>query len=1134
MLLNLGSSGDTLPRAKAFLAKSKELAASPEASLAEAFITASTDKPTALAYLSSLGTPSAMAAALRICISADGPEAAFDWTKRAGLDEGSFDAEGKFSYLAVALQIGRWDDLFRGAKTVAKSEIAEFAALLHVLAMARMLSAVPVELRALAASQVPFEAREFRLASDPGDIAARREARLLFETLSGYAESLGLSQPANVAADYALWLELRDPVDQDAGLEHLRESMRDPTKSLRRLNLALQFGLKLDFQAIETRLDQSVALSGLGSADEAFARFSLAFAQGGPKEAALYIARHRAQLFAHLQKFALTGMEIELLARAGSIDTAKQRLSEAVSDGLDETNQEILRRIISECSGADPVAERRATFEKTGDLRALVNLVDALEERNIIEELLPYAEKLFAKTHADDDCLRVAKCLSELDRHEDLLNFLSRNAGLVNSSVNLRSVWAWTLFRDGRFDDARNVLDTLKEYAHSPTHRALRANIAISTGDWASLLVLCEEIWTDREKVTADELLQAAQISEIVGGPHSREMVIAATEREPDDPAVLANAYFLAARGGWEQSQQVAAWIQRAAQKSGSTGPIQTVSLKQLVDQKPAWDKRAGDTLELLNAGKLPSFAAADVLGRTLLDVSLLPALSNPAEADVRKRRTIYAYSGARRPVPIPSGSRIAVDLSALVTLVRLDLLESLISKFRVVIPHSTLSRLFLERQRAVFHQPSRVKDAHLLRQFISSGVMRVLSLGAEQDANLTKDVGLELAHILASARTATQAGNRILVVRSPPIHRLGSLMDEEADVSAYQDLICSCGAVVQALKSKGVLTVAEEERAQAYLRLQERPWPNEPHIDPDTQLILEGLSVSHLRAAGVLPKFKLANMEVFIAQSTEDEVNALIAMDSLTDEVLTAIEKLRHTLAQGMAFGRVEAVSATRVSEDRLFQTHPTYNILSLSHPVDAIVVDDRYINHISNITAGDRTTPVICTLDLLDQFLAEGALTFQEYLGHRTSLRQAGYQLIPVTEAELRRRPKTIASGRISRRDSVVPFGMKGITGYVEGRHFLVGDFDAFWIGVGIEFAADRQAGLGCGVRDQFDRDDNACERRSTPVLGDVAEHPVLDLVPLLGSAGRILSHPLIFSRAKMQLEVGILMRRVSYDKS
>ena len=228
--------------------------------------------------------------------------------------------------------------------------------------------------------------------------------------------------------------------------------------------------------------------------------------------------------------------------------------------------------------------------------------------------------------------------------------------------------------------------------------------------------------------------------------------------------------------------------------------------------------------------------------------------------------------------------------------------------------------------------------------------------------------------------------------------------MDEEADVSAYQDLLNSRGAVVQAFKSKGVLTVAEGERAQAYLRLQERPWPNEPPIDPDAQLILDGLAVSHLRAAGVLPKFKLANIKVFIAQSMEDEVNALIAMDSLTDEVLTAIEKLRHALAQGMASGRVKAVRATRVSEDQLFQTHPTYGILSLSQPADAIMVDDRYINQLSSITTDAKTIPLVCTSDLLDHFLAEGDLTVQEYWAHRTILRRAGYQLIPVTEAELK----------------------------------------------------------------------------------------------------------------------------------
>src|SRR5208337_272784 len=98
-----------------------------------------------------------------------------------------------------------------------------------------------------------------------------------------------------------------------------------------------------------------------------------------------------------------------------------------------------------------------------------------------------------------------------------------------------------------------------------------------------------------------------------------------------------------------------------------------------------------------------------------------------------------------------------------------------------------------------------------------------------------------------------------------------------------------------------------------------------------------------------------------------------------------------------------------------------------------------------------------------------------------------------------DLRTRPKTIASGRVSRCDGVVPFWMEGVASYVEGRHLLVGDFYTFRIGVGIEFAADRQTGFRRGVRDQCDGDEHAGERRSTPSLGYVVEHAMLDLVPL-----------------------------------
>src|SRR5208337_4385754 len=97
------------------------------------------------------------------------------------------------------------------------------------------------------------------------------------------------------------------------------------------------------------------------------------------------------------------------------------------------------------------------------------------------------------------------------------------------------------------------------------------------------------------------------------------------------------------------------------------------------------------------------------------------------------------------------------------------------------------------------------------------------------------------------------------------------------------------------------------------------------------------------------------------------------------------------------------------------------------------------------------------------------------------------------------LRRCPKTIASFRetSARCCSSILDGMS--LGHVEGRHFRVRDLDALWIGVAIEFAADFETGFRRGVGDQFDDDEEAEEWRRAPVLRDVAEHAMLDLVPL-----------------------------------
>ena len=59
-----------------------------------------------------------------------------------------------------------------------------------------------------------------------------------------------------------------------------------------------------------------------------------------------------------------------------------------------------------------------------------------------------------------------------------------------------------------------------------------------------------------------------------------------------------------------------------------------------------------------------------------------------------------------------------------------------------------------------------------------------------------------------------------------------------------------------------------------------------------------------------------------------------------------------------------------------------------------------------------------------------------------------------------------------------------------------------------VPIQFATNRKTGFRRGVGDQFDGDQQTGERRRAPVLSDVAEHAVLDLVPLRGPR-RIMAH-------------------------
>jgi Anaphase-promoting complex, cyclosome, subunit 3 len=799
--------------------------------------------------------------------------------------------------------------------------------------MAYLVQAVPEELRSSVLLGVPFQASVFPLVSN----AAALHARRLFSKTSEVAQSFKVTTAANIAADYALWLQLRDPQESEKGLEVLRSSMRDPALSLRRVNFARQFGIKLDIPSIEKEIDRRVALSGKGTAEEAFARLSLAFAHGSPEAIADYIAKHRAQLYEHLLKPAVHTIEIEFLARAGQISAANEKLAAAVAEGLGQRDEQYLRRIISESEGADPVAERRRQFEQTKDLRDLIMLVHLLEEQKSWQELCLYAEMLFARTHSLEDGFLFAKALNESGQYTRLLEFLSNNTELISQSVDLKTMWAWTLYRAGRFADASVVLGELIDARTDENDRTLRIHLAIASGNWHELVEFTTDEWNQRERRTAAELLKAGQVAQAVNAPHAKDLVNAATAKAPDDTTILAGAYFHATKAGWEHNPTTAQWLRRVVELSGENGPLKSVSIKEFVDQKPQWDKRNDLIWQHLNEGKIPIFGAAHLVDRSLVEFVLLPSLANLSETDPRRRSVVYAYSGARPISRLPAIEKVALDLTALFSLARLDLLGTAIGVYKeIVIPHSTLEWLFQDRERASSHQPSRINDARRVSYLIAKGSLSVLRTLPPNDAALVEEVGEELAALLSTAKSKSGSGDGIarFVVRSAPVHRISSLMQEEADLVAYSDYLCSCQAVVTKLREKGVLTLHDEQHARSFLGLHEHTWPNEPTIADGAELFLDGLSVTYLQTVGLLDKLKAAGLTAYVSESTDADATRLISFENLSAQALDIIETIRRSLSEGIKSKRIRALRSSETEGARSSGVIPRSGFLGSTKP--------------------------------------------------------------------------------------------------------------------------------------------------------------------------------------------------------
>lgn len=1039
----------------------KAIGGSPETRLAEAFIFSQKgDKAAALQVLAGIDSDSSRSAGLMVIAHHDGAEGALRWMNDAGYTVGDLDSDGKSFLLTHQLQLGYWDQAAQTVGALFETDFARTPVLHHLTALTRLAPAVPVEFRAVVLAQVPFEAQNFPLASDSGAMDTRRAAHKHFLQAAEIAKQLACPRAARTDDEYALWLELRDPAESAHGKIRLADKLRDPDTALGFVHLAIQFGIKLDLSAVERDIERSIAVNGAVTIDAALARFALAFTQPTPEEAANYIARHHNQLATHIDTELMQYRQIELLSRASLVDRANEVLNRLLEEGIPAERERSLRRIISEAQGRDPIESRKAQYETTKSLGDLINLVAELEAHQRWDDLCEFGRRLFEETRSLNDAERLVSALNNSHRSEALVAFSKENSDLLSQSKYLRMSYAWALYHEGALLESRAALADLSDDVGSQNYRALQVNLGIGMGDWASLTAYIASEYRNRDDRSAHDLIGAAQLALNVGSPHARDLVFEAAAKADDDSAALAAAYFVATSAGWEDDPQVFQWLEKAANMSGDDGPLQRMSLKDLFDRKPEWDRRESQTWRLLAQGQIPIFLAAESLNRTLIDLTTFPALANLAVIDPRRRSTIPAYSGKRVPLKFDvSGKAVALDATALLTLSFLKLLDVALDAFETVyIAHSTLGWLFSERHKASFHQPTQIADAHKVRDCLATGVLAKFIPSTAASSDLAAQVGDELVAMIAEAEKVRNGNDtQHVVVRSAPVHRLSSLMQEEADLSAHAAVLSSCLAVVAKLKQKGAITAVEEKRARAYLQLHEKPWPNQPDIADGATLYLDDLAISYLLHLGLLGKLKGAGLTAVASPTEVSKADALLSYERISDEVKEVIERVRASLKLRIETGHVRVSRRRRLDQvgDRSAPEHPTVGIISAASNCDAVVVDDRFVNQHASVDNGGTLTSVLSTLDLLDALAAAGVISDDDRLEYRTQLRRAGYFFVPVTVDELERclRESTVAEGNVVEtaelkaiRESVLRVRMSDWLQLLEEAYWLDGTLKAF----------------------------------------------------------------------------------------
>lgn len=1001
------SGRQTASKARQLLDAAKRIYPAGSWAVAEAALLALDDLDAAMRQLRDLKSPQAKSLLFSFVVKSKGEAGAHVWVKQEKLVPGNLGAVGVFNVICNALTTGDFEFAADWIEQASEDQLSQLPALRFMRGQLRLASCMPEDQRLYLLQGLPPAIGAITLAQDADALAKRRNALEDFRQTLEAARQLGVPTIPQEIDELILWLRLLDPASSAEAKSKLDAEIREPALILWRARLALAFGSQFDQDALRAELQRRRATGGW-TAQEASVAVALELASNDPARIAAFMAEARNDLtkVGGLPPVAIACIEIEALARSGAIDQAKGRLAQHATL-LEGGHRERLTELIAESEGiADPVENARRRFAQSKLTDDLGQFCAALAKKDDFRGLCQYGVELARRTRSLLDLRPALKALARAGNHRAVIQLIDELAGVGEDDDSTQFSRARAFFHMGDVRQARKILDQKFPQSTDPAVIRLAIFIAWEAGEWGHIQGIIDKVAVHAEDFDPAELARFALLARDIGSPHAKMLIEAATKRGGNDPHVYLAAYLFAVHQGTEaKDARVHEWFQRAIELSGQDGPIERKSLREVADMAPGWREHQNRINQLIKSGDAPLFLAARSLHVTLTSASLGRAFSNVTSADPRGRFPILAFHGARRGVGLAGARTLALDISALLTLSYLGLLENAISSFdKIIIGAGTLTSLFREQQRIRFHQPSRIAKAKRLKAMIDGKRLKVLDPPVGPvPKELVAEVGEDLAQLLVAARL--QSG---LVVQPGPLHKAGSFLEELAQLGLFSEQITDTRQVLAFLTREGALSSHVEQEALTYINQVDRGMPDAKPIGKKTPLFLDELAVFYLDYTNSLAPLADRVGPLAVSRRLLSEVEALIQYEAESERLLEQIENLRTALASGIGSGKVEInetssqVSEALEDDDELQQSPSMALLRSVTH-FDAIIADDRGLNRWSNWEAAFGTAPIATTVDVIDELRRRDVIHDAGQVRARYTLRQANFQLLAAREDEL-----------------------------------------------------------------------------------------------------------------------------------